>query len=265
MSYLLDKKNRQKKYRTIAIGVFILLVAIYFRAEIYNGFSRVLGAVAKPFLSFGRNVGGGISGTGAAFASKKSLRAENENLEAQLAEMQGRMGNYDILAAENENLKEILARKKTPGTLLLAAILAHPNRSLYDTVLIDAGEAEGVKAGDRVFAEGDIPLGTVAEVMPHSAKVLLYSNPGEKTEAILGEGHVTLTGRGRGNFEMILPRDYVLEPGTAAHLPGIYPYVIARTATVISDPRDSFQKALLISPVNINHLKFVEVEVSPSP
>jgi len=30
--------------------------------------------------------------------------------------------------------------------------------------------------------------------------------------------------------------------------------------TIISDPRDSFQKALLVSPVNIQEIKFVEVE-----
>ena len=43
-------------------------------------------------------------------------------------------------------------------------------------------------------------------------------------------------------------------------LPGINSYVLGTISTIISDPRDSYQIALLASPVNIQQLKFVEVE-----
>jgi len=59
---------------------------------------------------------------------------------------------------------------------------------------------------------------------------------------------------------MILPRDFVLEKGNEVVLPGITPYVLGIVQSILSDPRDSFQKALLVSPVNIQELKFVEVE-----
>jgi len=58
-----------------------------------------------------------------------------------------------------------------------------------------------------------------------------------------------------------LPRDFVLEKRTEIILPGITPYIVGIVETIISDPRDSFQKALLVSPVNIQELKFVEVEL----
>ena len=69
-----------------------------------------------------------------------------------------------------------------------------------------------------------------------------------------------MIGRGGGNFEMILPRDFILEKGTEVVLPVITPYTLGIVQTILSDPRDSFQKALLASPVNIFELKFVEVE-----
>jgi hypothetical protein len=50
-----------------------------------------------------------------------------------------------------------------------------------------------------------------------------------------------IVGRGGGNFEMILPRDAVLQKGAEAVLPGIMPYTIGTVQTIISDPRDSFQ------------------------
>jgi hypothetical protein len=42
-------------------------------------------------------------------------------------------------------------------------------------------------------------------------------------------------------------------------LPGMSAHVVGVVETIISDPRDSFQKALLTSPVNIRELKFLEV------
>jgi len=70
-----------------------------------------------------------------------------------------------------------------------------------------------------------------------------------------------VAGRGGGNFEMIVPRDFTIVKGDVALLPGIFPYVLGVVEIIISDPRDPFIKALLVSPVNIQELKFVEVEI----
>jgi len=69
-----------------------------------------------------------------------------------------------------------------------------------------------------------------------------------------------LVGRGGGNFEMTMPKNFILQKGDQVVLPGPYPYVLAIVEKIISDPRDLFTKALLVSPVNIQELKFVEVE-----
>ncbi|MFH1608962.1 MAG: rod shape-determining protein MreC, partial [Patescibacteria group bacterium] len=139
--------------------------------------------------------------------------------------------------------------------------------------IIDIGINQGIYVGQRVFAYGNIPIGKIAEVEANSSKVVLYSSPGEKTEAIISLGHsltgeagsamssfVELVGRGGGNFEITLPRDYILPEGTEIVLPGAYPYLLGTVKTIISDPRDPFQKALIVSPVNVQELKFVQVE-----
>ena len=106
---------------------------------------------------------------------------------------------------------------------------------------------------------------------PGSSKAILFSNPGEKTEVLVSLGRsssgeagkdifMQVVGRGGGNFEMTLPRDLVLEKGTEVQLPGLAPRALAIVETILSDPRDAFQKALLVSPVNIQELKFVEIE-----
>jgi hypothetical protein len=92
--------------------------------------------------------------------------------------------------------------------------------------------------------------------------VILFSNPREKTEVVVSGKNIfiELVGRGGGNFEMATSKDLVLDKGMEVVLPGINPYTVAIVEKNISDPRDSFDKVLLVSPINIQEIKFVQVE-----
>jgi hypothetical protein len=119
-----------------------------------------------------------------------------------------------------------------------------------------------------VFALGDVPIGRISDVYSNTAKVILFSNPGETTQAEIspaspnlgGNIFTEIIGRGGGNFEMVMPKDFAFQAGEQVVLPRINSYVLAITQKVISDPRNPFTKLLLTSPVNIQSLKFVEVE-----
>lgn len=270
MSYLLDKKEKRKKLSIAILGSLVFFAMFYYRVSLWRAFSSVVHTAFRPVLILGNIVGEKFSGLSAYFISKNSLAVEDQDMRAQLKEEESRMANYNTIFAENENLKGILGRKDTKTTMVLGNILAKPNKSPYDTLVIDAGTEQGIKTGSTVFALGNVPIGRVAEVYSNSSKVILFSNPGEKTQAIVfskntatpspsGDVYMELVGRGGENFEMLLPRDFVLEKGDQVIMPGINPYVLAIVETVISDPRDPFTKALLVSPVNIQELKFVEV------
>jgi len=262
MNYLLDKKIKRKKLLKYAIFAVILLLLIYFKTDIFRGLSYAFSAVFRPILVLGNNIGEKLSNTGSYFYSKESLLLENRNLKSQLNEMSAVVSNHNSILNENLEIKEILGRMPAQASMILAGILSKPNRSLYDTLIIDVGTNNNIAVGQKVFAFGSVPIGRVAEVYANSAKIVLFSNPGEKTEVIIPDKNVfmQIVGRGGGNFEMILPRDFILEKGTEVVLPGITPYTLGIVQTILSDPRDSFQKALLASPVNIFELKFVEVE-----
>lgn len=243
-------------------GIIILIVLFYFRLNIWNGFSYIAHLVFQPVLVLGNRAGEKFANLQIYFVSKNSLYAENENLKSQILESQNDRANYASVVAENASLKEILGRKDPRITVILAAILSKPNQSIYDTLLIDAGTNQGIKGGEKVFASENIPIGRVAVVYLNSSKVILFSSPGEKTQAIIPDKNIflELIGRSGGNFEMILPRDITLQKGDQVTMPGVNPYILAIAETTISDPRDPLNKALLRSPVNIQELKFVEVE-----
>jgi cell shape-determining protein MreC len=276
MNYLLDKKNKKNKYIKYTIFVVFLFFLFFFRVSVFNGFSYISHIVFRPVLILGNNISEKLSNAGAYFYSKKSLLIENENLNLKLNEQSARIANYNSILDENLKIKEILGRSFENKITVLGSILSKPNQSPYDTLIIDVSKKNEIEVGQRVFALGNIPIGRVAEVYSKSSKVILFSNPGEKTEVIVsgkparnasdiadagGDAFMQVVGRGGGNFEMTLPRDFILEKGTEVVLPGINTYVLGIVETIISDPRDSFQKALLVSPVNIAELKFVEVEL----
>src|SRR3989338_1778939 len=276
MSYLLDKKNKRKKFLNIALSAFVLIVLFYFRTGIFNGLSYMSGWLFRPVLILGNNINGKLSDAGSYFYSKKSLLWENEDLKLRLNEQEARTANYNSILDENLKIKEILGRlpvgkagKNEKVKMILSAILSKPNQSPYDTLIIDTGTNSGVKTGNIVFALGNVPIGRVSLAYDNSSKVILFSNAGERTQAIIagrsahagGDVFMEVVGRGGGNFEMTMPKDFILQKGDQVVLPGINSLLLAVVEKIISDPRNPFAKALLSSPVNIQELKFVEVEI----
>lgn len=270
MSYLLDKKaKRNKLIKNISFVIFFLIL-FYFRSNIFSALSYGTHKIIRPILVLGGNIGVKFSNLGSFFTSKNSLYLENEKLKSDLAESNIMMANYASLLLENLSLKDILGRKDEKMETVLSAILSKPNKSLYDTLIIDVGEDNGLKVGSHVFALGrksgevfgSVPIGYISAVYPNSAKVVLFSSPGEKKEVVINGSNIfmELIGRGGGNFEMIIPRDINLLKGDQVLMPGINPYVLALVETILSDPRDPFTKALLVSPVNVQEIKFVEVK-----
>lgn len=262
MSYLQDKKLKQKKVSRIAAIVLVAIILIYFSSSIFHGLSAGAQAIFRPVIILGGNIKETISSASTVFRSKQSLFNDNVDLKMELDKQSTFVANYNSILDENNKLKEILGRKSEKMDLILAGILAKPNHSLYGALSIDAGVNQGVAVGARVFALGNVPIGRVAEIFPNYSKIILYSNPGEKTDVVINGKDVFLqaVGRGGGNFELVLPRDLTIEKGTEVDLPGVTPYILGTVQTIISDPRDAFQKALLTSPVNVQELNFLEVE-----
>ena len=161
---------------------------------------------------------------------------------------------------EVNKLLELLGRKQDSNTVAVA-VLTHPPQTPYDTIIIDAGSSESVTLGSEVsLPEGPL-LGIVSEVFRNRAKVKLFSSPGEETNAILERDNmpVTLTGRGGGNFRLLLPRDVRVEKGDKILSTNIVPHLLAVVEEISVESTDSFKEVLARSPTNIFTLRFVFV------
>ena len=207
-----------------------------------------------------------ISGTPSVFSSffsfRKALLEEKENLLDRIRELEAKNEDRERLYTENEELKNLLGRNRDTRRLL-AAVILRPPASVYDTLILDVGEAEGAKVGQRVLAYGTTAVGELREVGEHTSKAVLFSSPGEKISGMIAGRNipVEVVGRGGGNFGIELPRSMAVSPGEAIVTPGVYGVTLGLVTEIISDPRDPFELVLVSSPVNAQELRFVELSL----
>jgi cell shape-determining protein MreC len=193
--------------------------------------------------------------------SKYSLVKENERLIQEVASRDASALLVDSLKDENETLKATLGRTGN-GNDILGVVLSRPPFSVYDTIVIDVGRTDGLQVGNKVYVEGDTLIGDVVEVYDHQAKVSLFSTPGRQMSVLVGKTNISAqaTGRGLGNFVIHLPVEVGVQENDIILLPQIRPHTFGVVETVLVDSSDSLQTILFKSPVNINSLRFVEVD-----
>lgn len=250
------RKNLRKKILLVILVLIIALIVLSLTVA-----KQALFFIAKPIWKLESYIISLNANNIEYFRSKKSLIAEKQAMQQQIFEIGTLTALNTTLENENNTLKDLLGRKNIKQKTVLAAILVKPPQNLYDILTIDIGADQGVKVGDKVLAEANVYIGEVREVYPTTAKVLLYSSPGEKRQVVLGADSIgaEAVGRGGGNFSIFLPREIEVKENDVIVIPSITPNVFGIVEKINLQDRDSFQTILFKSPVNISELSFVEV------
>lgn len=257
-----DKKQitRRKKIirNVIGFGLFFILSCI----GVLSWTGRLFNFLGRPIWQAEKFISDNLYDSNYLLRTKASISNENHNLIEEILNIRLTMIDYQILKNENNELKELLSRVEIKKDFTLGNILTKPNHSPYDTIVIDIGSDMGILENDQVYANGNIPIGIIGKVYDKTSLVTLYTNPNQKTEGFIDgtNASVMLTGRGGGNFEMIIPAELTALKGTFIYLPGYTSEALAKIDEVISKPSDPFKKVILSSPVNIQNLKWIEVK-----
>ncbi len=243
-------QSRNNTKRNIFIVVLIIILGI--------GFWYVI-SWTKKFQ--GTNAPIYNDATTLALSSREFLIKKVIALQSTLDAKNASLSELSTLQAENIALKAELGRE---GSIkgILARVIVPPNRSLYDTIVLDVGEDEGIEVGQTAYAFGSIALGTISETAKNSSTVLLFSASGRETAGTTAGSDIALTliGRGAGEYEVRMPRDITFEQGgvISAQSLGVHP--LATIQKIITDARDPFQRLLAKAPVNLQTMKWVIVK-----
>lgn len=257
-----DRNFRSYRKRILVIASsLIAFIGICFIAVGPSKTISTIASVGNSIFRIKRTAGESVANGLELSKSKSTLINEKNELDERVKELEAELAWLPTIEDENAKLTEMLARKKETIQLVMARILVKPNESVYDTIIVDAGTEDGITVGARAYSRGDIPIGTIDEADPRSAKIKLFSTSGEITKAVIvgKDIFIDLKGQGGGTFETTLPRDVVIEKGTTvATLDDGLTIAIAEES--LADPRDPFQRILFRSPVNLFELRFVGVQ-----
>lgn len=212
------------------------------------------------------------------FRTTGALRRDVARLEAENAELTGRLANSSVDRNRAAELDGLLASSASTGYALVPArvVAMGPAQSFSRTVTIDAGTAAGVHPDMTVLNNNGL-VGRVLRADRSSATVLLLVDQESVVGGRLGTSMEVgfLRGRGQVGGAARLDLDLVDASATAAKGDALVtwgsrngaPYVagipIGRVAAVYSTPRQQSTRAVIEPYVDFSSLDLVGVVVHP--
>jgi rod shape-determining protein MreC len=150
--------------------------------------------------------------------------------------------------------------------LLAAEVIGRDPSNLLHYITIDRGTGDGLAIGMPVVTERGL-VGTLTAVYPHSARVMLLTDPASSVNALIQSSRATgiVQGQGRGSLalryveqaEQVQVGDIVLTSGLGGNFPKRL--VIGQVRAVKRNDVDMFQEIVVQSAVDFDRLESVLV------
>ena len=201
---------------------------------------NVVGVITSPFRSAAQSVADWHNEKQDYFADNKALRAENEELKRQIAEMKEDVRDAQTALDENARYREMLGlREKHRSFDLESARVLNRDRSNWTSSLtLNHGTDYGIAGGDCVITERYELVGVVSEAGYNWCTVLTLidtdSSLGARVfrtgDVGLAQGDFTLMSEGLlelsylpNEGSQLLPGDLVLTSGLGGYYPADLP------------------------------------------
>lgn len=172
------KSRKFKAILSITVVLCILLVSSLIFPEFRAWQSDAAAAVITPIQKFCSNISRGISDFFDNMQENEKLKKEIEALEAELAEKDYQLIEYESVLRQNEFYKDFLEIKENnPSFEFTAAMLiARDTSDPFYTFTIDKGTLDGVSVYDPVItAEGLV--GYISDAYSTQSVVMTILNP----------------------------------------------------------------------------------------
>ncbi len=207
--------KRFSAYVFIGISCLTLLISIIypsgvsgFRSGVADTFMPVLSAMNKPFVNAAQAVRN--------FSGLSDLQAENARLTQENVRLREWYETALLLEAENKSLRDLLNVKIEPEyKAITARILSDSQSSFAKSMLISAGQKDGVQKGQAVMA-GNGLIGRIIEVEKTTSRVLLITDLNSRIPVLIEDTrqHAIMAGDNQDNtYLRHLPADSAIKEG----------------------------------------------------
>lgn len=233
----------------LCLGLLIALIALirFFAPDAFI-------ALLSPLSSAGDAATKAFSRSSDAAAlarENERLASENRLLINENAALRARLSEQDSVSGDGG---------------VAAGVLLRPPLAPYDVLVVGKGSEDGVLPGAIAFSEG-VPVGTVADLSPRTARVLLFSSAGRETEGWVGEERLPLRmlGKGAGAFSAEVSKEAAVAEGDVVYLPGPGAIPVGSVAKIETHPSSPVATLSIRPLVNPFSLTFVRISAYALP
>ena len=269
MKRFLEKRGLWLLLAIAVVAVTLAAMSIF--SSTASPLGNIVGVITSPFRSAAQSVADWYNEKQDYFADNRALRAANEELKRQIAEMQADVRDAETALEENERYREMLGlREKHRSFELESARVLNRSRSNWTSSLtLNCGTDYGIAVGDCVITERYELVGVVSEVGYNWCTVLtvidtdteLGARVFRTREVAVAEGDLALMGEGKLKLSY-LSADAQLLSGdvvTTSGLGGFYPggLVIGTVESVRTGDDGLAQYAVLAPAARLGELSEV--------
>ena len=165
----------------VAVAVFLVGIMAYAGANgrLTAAPQELLGVILTPFQKAAAVVSGGVGTVWEKYTSIDKVMEQNEQLEAENAELRQQMVDYDRIKAENEAYKALanIQKKNSNATYVSGFVIGRDPLDEFGGFTLDKGTADGVAVNNAVISDRGYLLGMVVEADPTSCKVMTILHP----------------------------------------------------------------------------------------
>lgn len=135
-------------------------------------FALLGSAVSQTFYGFSH----GVTETTAMYVNLINIKKNSEDLQSHNNELQARLEKMNELLNENDRLRGLLTfKEQTKMNLMAAQVIGRDLVLDHNTVTINKGTTDGLKAGQAVITTGGV-LGYIFKPEPYTAHVMLITD-----------------------------------------------------------------------------------------
>lgn len=164
----------------LALAVVLLAGAIA-AATLAGGSSPLtsaVGTVFSPLQHACAYIADKFDGLAGGFISAGAYQDRVQELEAQVAEYQSKLVDYEKLQKQIESYEKFLGvKEKNPDFQFVAGtVIGRDSADVFGSFVLNCGASDGVSVGDPVIS-GEYLIGLVAEVQPTTCSVFSVCDP----------------------------------------------------------------------------------------
>jgi len=265
MNYHLKTNNSNRRkgslFRYSFFVLFALATLLFFFGGVLTSFLKGPStAVTSPLFFLRNSLSHQFTTMFDFLIPKTELIAKNKTLQTTVEKQNELLARLPLLEEENRVLKN-LPQKSGATSTVVVGVLALPDSTPYDTLLIDQGRNKGINIDDEVFLTPTMPIGKVSQVYSGTSLIRLYSSPGESYTIFIGPKKVVgkAFGLGSGNFQVILARGAEVVKGDIVTLPGISSHTFGIVESLRETESGTFMEILFRNPFSFNELRILSV------